>query len=445
MRTHVEYPSRETPDAMIAIASRPATAVRDAFLLADYDPARSLAWPGAVPRSAQAAQGDLFDAFAPLTAADAASDLAFRRAGFIVRPLAGLGSRRVLSAFCAAHHYLGTAGMAGGVAFGLYAPTDLLVGVANFARPTNSATAAGMFPRVYAEPDVEGKWATHLSVAESEVLDFVRFTVRDSAEVGLNLGVGAESYFQRAALRWIEQRNRARWRAVRMLELGLTPDDPDLLTVATIKSIRTFADPVQAHRGTIYVAAGWYAAGTSRAGKGWVGERTGQSLSGRQRAKLHKLDEAGHDNNVLRAAYEGATGCTAEAFDATGHSLGLITLDAIAQARAATPAALKLAFRSLASTTNPTAAEWTLRYGHGGFREIACPAKPRFLLFLGAPTIARRIARSCHYLHATLTAADHAFFAPDRRGTRGHGFNWPRRPTDTALLTWARAHPRNVT
>jgi hypothetical protein len=435
-------PIREAPDAMIAVALRSATAGRDAFLLADYDPARSLAWPGAAPVTAQA---DLFDSLSPLTPDEADRDRAFRREGFVVHPLVGPGSRRILSAFCAAHHYLGTAGMAGGIAFGLYAPTGLLVGVANFARPTNTRTAAAMFPPECAETDFEGNWIAHVSVAESEVLDFARLAVLSSAEAGLNVGTGTESYFMRAALRWIDQRNRDRWRTVRMLELGLTPDDPSLLRVPTVKAVRTFADPAQAHRGTIYLAAGWYAAATTRAENTLVGERTGQRLSGRQRAKLHKVGEAGHDINVLRAAYEGAMGCTAEAFDAAGHSLGLTDLAPIAHAIAPTPRALKFAFRSLAAVQQPMAVRWTLRYGSGGFRAVASPAKPRFLLFLGAPSVARRIARACRYLHTTLTAADHAFFAPERRGSRGHGYNWPRRPTDTALLTWAASPSRRLT
>ncbi|MBW7932888.1 MAG: hypothetical protein H3C62_04600, partial [Gemmatimonadaceae bacterium] len=138
----------------------------DAPLLAGYDPARSLAWLGAMPDPTQLG---LFDA--PVASEDAAADRAFHKAGFSVRALAGKGSRRRIAAFTRAHHYLRGAGMAGGIAFGLFAPNGAMVGVAVFARPTHPKTAAGMFPRPL-DVATLGALSHHADVAESEVLDF---------------------------------------------------------------------------------------------------------------------------------------------------------------------------------------------------------------------------------------------------------------------------------
>jgi len=401
----------------------------DARLLATYDPAHSLAWPGAVPLTAQ---GELFDAVAALTPADAAGDTMFLRAGFTVRPIAGVGSRRVLEDFCRTHHYLATAGMAGGIAFGLYAPSDDLVGVAVFARPTNPRTAHGMFPD--APQDIPDVWAPHLTVQEDEVLDFVRLTVQDSSAT-LNLGTGAESYFIRAALRQLTERNRQRWRAVRAAELGWCPMDPALARVPWIKVVRSFADPSR-HTGHVYRAAGWFAAGASRPDRAWIGERSGQMLSGRQRTKLTTPTDRGHLANVLRAAWEGGT-VRADAWNAAGQCIATSDLAAVRACPVLDWRTFTRVWRTEARAIAPTATRWTYQYFGGGFTGSVTAAKPRFVLFLGAPPIARAIARRCRYLRTALVQADLAWRAPARRWIRGVGFNWPRRPTDVALLAWA--------
>jgi hypothetical protein len=404
----------------------------DAQLLESYDPATSLAWPGAVP---MAVQGDLFDALAPLDAATDAAERAFRKEGFVVAPICGVGSRRVVEGFLSAHHYLGSAGMAGGIAFGLYAPNGTLVGVAAFARPTNPKTAAGMFPRDTTDREARGLWALHLDVAESEALDFVRLSILDATS-GFSLGCGAETFFMRTCLKFITARNRARWRAIRAAEIGLVPLDPIYGRLPFVKIIRTFADPRAGHSGQIYRTASFFAAGSSRAEAGWIGDRSRRPLSGRQRTKLRNAGQHGHVANVLRAAWEGGV-CRAEAFDAQGVSLAVFTLEAMQQAADATPRTLTRVWRALASATAPSATTWTLTYLSGGFSPIACPAKPRFLLFLGAPPVARALARRCRYLRAALLQADRDWSSPTRRWSRGIGFNWRQQPDGVQLLAWA--------
>lgn len=397
----------------------------DAHLLVGYDPATSLAWLGAMPDENQ---GELFAV--PISEADAASDRAFLKAGFTVRPLTGKGSRTQLAAFTAKHHYLTTGGMAGGLTFGLFAPTGALVGIAAFARPTNPDTAAGMLP-VPARDEVMGAWSHHADVAESEILDFVRLTVMSSADAGCNLGTGAESFFVRQAMSLFQQRNREKWSAVRRAELGLAPLPNAMAKRPWLKTVRTFSDPHAGHVGTLYMASGMYRVGETRAERVWVGLRSGLVLAGRQRSKLKNPTDAGHLANCLRAAWEGAT-CVLEGRDASGVIVVTRDLTPVRQMAAFNAVVAKRVLRRL--TSDATHLAWSVRYVDGGFRTESRPPKPRFALFLGTAPIARALARRCRYLRPSLLAADADWFAPARRWGRGLGYAWPRQPSDHVLL-----------
>ncbi|MBW7933140.1 MAG: hypothetical protein H3C62_05890, partial [Gemmatimonadaceae bacterium] len=265
---------------------------------------------------------------------------------------------------------------------------------------------------------------------------FVRLTVLDSADAHCNLGTGAESFFVRQAVAQLEQRNRERFRAIRRAELGLAPLSEAMATQPWIKCVRTFSDPAARHSGGIYRACGWLPIGATRAEHLWVGLRSELPLSGRQRSKLLNPDDAGHLSNGVRAAWEGAD-CLLEGRDATGAVVATCDLSRLRDLPQFDVVAAKRRLREMLRDT-PSGHRWSVRYLAGGFRIEERPPKSRFALFLGTAPVARAIARRCRYLQPALLAADAAWFAPARRWGRGVGFNWPRRPTDLDLLSWAR-------
>lgn len=418
----------------------------DRDLLVGYDPFTSRAWAGAAPAAwiGPDAQIDLFPtAETIIDSALATGGDVFRRTGFTVVRIEGEGAATTLDAFVERHHHsLRGRGM-NGTAFGLVAPDGELVGIANCARSTNTATAAGMQVRVREDRDLTPTARAHLTISEEEYCDAVRFCLAPEAACGASLGTGAESFFYAACLRYFVARNRAVWRAIRFVERGIPlPVWAQGLIderVPFMKVVRSFADPADGHRGTIYAAAGAWYLGMTAARPTWVGRRSGYGLPGRARAKL-RSDQAGHAHQVARAVWEGSSGQLTALDPVTGAVLGVRELAAIREAvpdglptaahRGALVAALRAEQAALAETLGREARRlgWRSDADMGGYIESPPRPKLRFGTFLGRPFYAYALARRCRYIRSDILAAEAAWFAECHRWGRSIGYNWPQRP-----------------
>jgi hypothetical protein len=330
-----------------------------------------------------------------------------------------------------------------GTAFGLYAPDGELVGIANFAGCANSATAAGMQISVREDRGLSPTARAHVTVSEREYCDAVRFCLATASACGASLGTGAESYFYAACLRSFVARNRALWRAIRLVErhAPLPPWARVLLDaqVPFMKIVRSFADPGDGHRGTIYAAAGAWYLGTTDARPTLVGRRSGQTLPGRSFTKLN-VEGRGHARQVARAVWEGGIGELRALDPISGVLLGVRDL---ARIRAAVPdglstrahrRALAEAWRAeqaalaIAIERHPRRIAWQSEADTSGYIADAPRPKHRFATFFGQGFWAHALERRCRYIRADILRAEAAWFAETNRLGRGLGYNFARRP-----------------
>ena len=420
----------------------------DHLLFAQFDPATSTAWAGAAPPRAgvdptPALTQLTFDAlWSPGDAgcAVAIPDHApFHKAGYQVRPIVGKGKATTIDRFVTQHHHSLHGGGMNGTAFGLYDPSGVLVGVTTFARPTNIKTAAGMQVAEWGDDRISPLERAHVTHAESETVDCTRLCVAERAANGVMLGTGAESFLFMAALRLMRARNRALWRATRMveLELPLPPSAQALLRarVPYIKCVRTHA--TSGERGVTYMACGLFYAGLGRAEREAIGGRSGELCGGRALTKLARPESSGHEHQVLRAVWEGSGGY-AVGYNEAGEAVSALDL---AQIRRLVPdgftplarqAALKRAWHVMRTdavrATGIGVATWILTADQSGYRKRASVPKHRYVGYLGTPYYTLQLARRCKYLRKTILAAESAWFAPAARMPRGLGYNWRRRP-----------------
>lgn len=445
----------------------------DARLVRDYDPRVSRAWPGAAPRAwerelAQAARPRrapadprqcALDFGAPLEAQlDDATRRTFVADGYTVRPIQGAGAQTTVADFCIAQqHYLVSAGMQGDK-FGLYAPDGALVGVAIFAPCSNKRTAAGMRARhIPEDAALTPAERAHTWFGERGYRDCVRLCLADRAPDGRPIGTGAESFCYSGALHYYLAQNRMRWRAERWAEClatrpawhpdALPPLAPWAAALLTdggeyVKAVRSFSDTTVHPNATVYRGAGAWDLGLTKQETAYAGRRSGEPAA---RRSLTKLASAGHGrtHQVLRAVWEGATAGTATATDAAGrvcatHDLAWIRTavpDGLPPAvrRTALKRAWREAQRTIAATLGvPVAAlTWTLAADADGYVSRGVAPKRRYCHWLAArPGWAIALARRCKYTRQQVLAAEAAWYAPARRGTRGDGYNWPKRPRD---------------
>ena len=420
----------------------------DHLLLAQFDPATSAAWAGAAP------PGDGFDPTPTLTqltfdvllspgGADLSVDMSdyapFDKAGYQVRPIVGKGKATTIDRFVTQHHHSLHGGGMNGAAFGLYDPSGVLVGVTTFARPTNVKTAAGMQVGEWGDESLSPLERAHVTHAESETVDCTRLCVAERASQGVVLGTGAESFLFMAALRLMRMRNRALWRATRMVELGLPlpPTAQALLRaqVPYVKCVRTHATSGQ--RGVTYMACGLFYAGLGRVEREAIGGRSGELCGGRALTKLARHESPGHEHQVLRAVWEGSDGY-AVGHNGVGEAVSPLDLAPIRRlvpdglTPLARQAALKRAWHTLrtdvARATGIRAATWVLTADQSGYFKRSSAARHRYVGYLGTPYYALQLARRCKYLREAILAAEAVWFAPAARLPRGVGYNWRRRP-----------------
>jgi hypothetical protein len=435
-------------------AENAAWASLDGYLLDQYDPAISHAWAGAAPAAwtPPGAQIELFPTAEELIErSDKVGGALFRRAGFGVEPIAGPGAATILDDFVERHHRsLRGRGM-NGTAFGLYAPDGELVGIANFAPCANTATAAGMQVNVPEDYQLSPTARAHLTVSERESCDAVRFCLAPDAVSGASLGTGAESYFYAACLRYFVARNRALWRVIRMVEreCPLPAWARAMLKerVPFIKIVRSFADPADGHRGTIYAAAGAWYLGMTDARSTLVGRRSGEPLAGRSLTKLYAPDEKGHPRQVARAVWEGGLGQLRAIDPASGAVLGARDLASIRDTvpdglgTRAHRRALAAAYRAeqvllaIEVGCDPKQLAWHSEADTGGYLTAAPRPKHRYATFLGRPFYANALARRCRYIRADILSAEAAWFAKHPRWGRGLGYHLPRKPDQLGRST----------
>lgn len=425
----------------------PATEALDQLLMAGYDPATSAAWAGAAPwhlaQGAHPAVSQLtFDLFAPLEAIDApdADDhTPFRKDGFQVRAIEGKGKTRILDAFVSRHHHSLRGGGMSGRAFGMYDPENVLVGMITFARPTNPKTASGMQVAEVGDEMLSPATRAHITHSEAETVDCTRLCIADVTPSGIVLGKGAESFLFTAAMRLIADRNRALWRAIRMVEIGLPPTREMRQLIESrasfCKCIRTFA--TAGSRGVSYMASGLLWCGTGRVEHESIGKRSGDLCGGRSLAKLANPESKGHEHQVLRAVWEGSHG---QAIGLATDGKAVVTLD-LMLIRDMVPNdlspldrqhALKRAWHELRARAERNlcgnVATWRLEADESGYDVRRSEPKHRYVGYLGAPYYVAQIARRCRYLRGEILTAETVWFALERRWPRGIGFGWKRRP-----------------
>jgi hypothetical protein len=415
----------------------------DAVLLAEYDPARSAAWAGAAPPlwTAPAAQLDLWARSAQAVAAtEEREGSPFRARGFLVRPVAGPGAARVLDEFCTRTHRTLTGRGMNGRAYGLYDPGGHLVGVANFAPPSNHRTAEGMQVRAPGDGDLSLPARAQVTYTQRELLDCVRLCVAEQTPSGVPLGTGAESFLYAACLRTFLDENRTLWRAIRMAELGLPLPRPEARLLARgasfVRVVRSFAETAVGV-GSPYAATGAWYLGTTRVETVWDGRRSGESITRRSLAKLRSAGD-GHVHQVLRAAWEGSAGVAIARDAATGATLAAYPLDEVRAAvpdglsPAARERALAGAWRRLAAAwskqlTGPV--RWDLRADTSGYEPRSSSPKHRYATFLAnRPYYVLELARRCRYLRSSILQAEAVWYSEAARWPRGIGFGWPRPP-----------------
>ena len=415
----------------------------DEALVAGYDPAHSAAWAGAAPPlwTAPAAQLDLWAGAAQAIAAtEEREGSPFRARGFIVRAVSGPGAARVLDEFCTRTHRTLTGRGMNGRAYGLYAPDGHLVGVANFAPPSNHRTAEGMQVQAPGDHRLASRARAQVTYTQRELLDCVRLCVAEETPSGIPLGTGAESFLYAACLRTFLDENRTLWRALRMAEIGLPLPRPEarlLLRGATfIRVVRSFAETAVGV-GSPYAATGAWYLGTTRAETVWVGRRSGESITRRSLAKLQGAGD-GHVHQVLRAAWEGSAGVAVAHHAATGATLAAYPLDAVRAAvpdglpPAARQRALAGAWRGLAaawSSQLPAPVCWDLQADTSGYKPRPTSPKHRYATFLAnRPFYVLELARRCRYLRSAILQAEAAWYSEATRWPRGIGYGWPRPP-----------------
>jgi hypothetical protein len=402
-------------------------------LLAGYEPAHSLAWPGAAPELQQL---DLWWGGAEeAIETEGGESAAFRRAGFTVRPIRGRGAPAILDAFCRQHHrYLRTRGMPG-LGYGMFTPAGELVGVANFAPCSNPRTAAGMqLGEVPEDRDLSAAECAHVRIGEREYLDCVRLCVADHTIHGECLGTGAESFLYASCLRGIVHRNRKLWRALRMAETGLPLPGwaRSMLAAGTpfIKLVRSLADPAENHTGGIYSAAGAWYLGTTRAETVWVGQRSGEFITRRSLSKL-RGSGLGHAHQVLRAAYEGSSAhAVARRPDGSTVEIDLrATLTDLPASLDGAELRARLLERWRGIQTSFPRVQWHLSADAAGYRQERRPPKHLYGSYLGTAFWAAQLVRRSKRLRESVLRAEAAWFAEARRWPRSLGYGWQRPPS----------------
>ena len=415
----------------------------DGILVAGYDPAYSAAWAGAAPPlwTAPPAQLDLWAGAAQAVAAtEEREGNPFRAHGFIVRPIAGPGTARVLDEFCTRTHRTLTGRGMNGRAYGLYDPEGHLVGAANFAPPSNHKTAEGMQVLAPGDHRLPPRARGQVTYTQRELLDCVRLCVAEETPSGIPLGTGAESFLYAACLRIFLDENRTLWRAIRMAEIGLPLPRPEARLLSRgasfVRVVRSFAETAGGV-GSPYAATGAWYLGTTRTETVWVGRRSGESITRRSLAKLQGAGD-GHVHQVLRATWEGSAGVAVARHATSDAILAAYPLDAV---RAAVPDGLSPAARERAlagswrglaaawSSQLPAPVRWDLQADTSGYESRLTSPKHRYATFLAnRPFYVLELARRCRYLRAAILQAEVAWYSEATRWPRGIGYGWPRPP-----------------